>query len=709
MYPPAAKTGVPTSPQGDTHRVTRRYKVSRRELLGAGAAAGVALAAGRVGLATAGRARLDFATIAPREGWPGWTCAGAANLRCENGQGLLEAATDVFPSDPRPVAFAVDRRFRDGRIAATATATGAGAGLVLRRVGHRSYYAMILDDEQAALIIVRRAPQGATELGRVALAARSGPTRMTFSVEGIRPAVLVATAADDAGTTTVSARDDAPELQRAGDPGVLATARTLFPSSGPEALPALGNVHLLPYGVQEGQAVFDTAVGAQVLGRIRERSTAAFTDIHLEPSDRFRVTRPGVVAATNGPPVSRGARLRVATDVPARVTIELAANARFRRSRRIALGTTDDFDAAIATVRDLTPGTTVHWRPRLRRRGRESVGPARRFRVPPRAGQAAPARVAIGSCAAQFGPIFDVIAAARPDVFVWQGDLNYPDTMGPLAQTVPAYAGIWREFLANPRTAPLLERTLFAAQRDDHDYGLQDANATNLVPWGLAPWESLVEARDHYRFSAGLADFWVLDQRRFKTDPTAPDTPEKTLLGARQRRWLLTTLARSRAPFKVICSPCTLAPLPANARDGSWAAGFTAERDLLLAHIEEQVSGRTIFVTGDTHWTLAYDREGLFEARPCPLGIPTPNDITLTQPQAAEDARREPGVSYADDDRGHFALVEVHGREDGVAQLDLTLVREDGARPYQRRFEVPRNRGKPASRNAGGVAGGSTS
>ncbi|MEO6496413.1 MAG: hypothetical protein ABIO51_02900 [Solirubrobacteraceae bacterium] len=75
------------------------------------------------------------------------------------------------------------------------------------------------------------------------------------------------------------------------------------------------------------------------------------------------------------------------------------------------------------------------------------------------------------------------------------------------------------------------------------------------------------------------------------------------------------------------------------------AAGYTAERDLLLSHIDGEVSGRTVFVTGDTHWTMAHDSDRLFEARPCPLGIPTPNDITLTQPQAAEDARAIPASS----------------------------------------------------------------
>ena len=660
-------------------------------MLGLAAGAGAALAFRRVApvLAQApGAERLSFDTLVDGDGWPGWTCAGSANLRRAGGRGLLEAGTDVFPSDPRPVAFAVDRRFRDGTIVADATATGAGTGLVLRRVEFRSYYAAILDDEQRALTIVRRHPDGVDELARtpVVLAARV-PVRMTFSASGAAPTVLEATVEAAGVTATAVARDSARELQRPGDPGVLATARTLFPSAGPAALPALGNVHLLPYGVQEGNAFMQTAVGEQVLATIRERSTAAFSAIELRPAQRTRPTRASVVAATNGPPVARGALVRVAADVPARVEIEFATNPRFRRSRRVRAGITDDFDAVIAPLRRLPPGTRVYWRARLRRRRLETVGPARSFRVPPRAGGRAPARIAIGSCAAQFGPAFDRLSDADPDVFVWQGDLNYPDTMGPLAQTVPGYAGIWREFLANPRLAPILERALFAPQRDDHDFGIQDANSTNLVPWGLEPWRALLERRRFYRFSCGLADVWVLDQRSFKSDPALPDGPDKTLLGAGQRAWLLRTLSRSHAPFKVICSPCTVAPLPANNRDGSWAAGFTAERDALLAHVAEHVSGRTIFVTGDTHWTMAYERDGLFEVRPCPLGIPTPNDITLTQPQVAEEARREPGVLYADDERGHFALLDVRG-DRRSARLDLTLVREDGQRPFARTFTV---------------------
>lgn len=665
--------------------------VSRRELLAAGAVAGAALhlPSAAVARSPAWSDRLDFSTLSPGDGWPGWTCWGTANLRRSDVAGLLEAGSDVFPCDPRPVAFAIDKRSRDTEVRAVIEAAGAGAGLVLRRVGPRDYYAAIYDDEQRALVLVRRGGTELDELARVSFVPGSGPLRMAFSARGSGPTALEATLEQGAALpVSVSALDAAPVLQRPGDPGVLATARTLFPSEGPPVLPALGNLHLLPYGVQEGQAVINSPLGQPVLERIRERSTAAFREIVVSGTGRRRITPAAVVAAVNGTPLVGGATLRVASDLPARVQIEVALDPAFKRSRLLPAGRTNEFQGCLVSARELPPGRRVYWRARLRRRGQETVGPVRSFRSLPKAVGAARATLAIGSCAIQFGPIFDRIAERRPDVFVWQGDLNYPDTVGPLAQTVSGYAGIWRDFLANPRMAPIAERTLFATQRDDHDYGVQDANAGNLVPWGLAPWRALMERRLYSRFSAGLADVWVLDQRRHKSDPGAPDTVDKTLLGATQRAWLLKTLAASRAPFKVICSPCTLAPLPANQRDGSWAAGYTAERDLLLSHIDSAVSGRTIFVTGDTHWTMAYESERLFEARACPLGIPTPNDITLTQPQAAEDARRVPGVVYADDDRGHVAFVSVGARR-GVAQLELTLERDDGVVGFRKRFKQP--------------------
>jgi phosphodiesterase/alkaline phosphatase D-like protein len=674
----------PRHETGDNAAVADR-NLSRRELLGGAAATAAVLLGGEARARQDGWTRvLDFGAIGNGRGWPGWTTHGVANLRREGGRGMLEAGSDVFPCDPRPVAFAIDRRFKDGRVRAELAAGGAGGGVVARRVGPQTYYAAIYDTEQLALLLLRRDRDGLHELARSVALPPLGSFALSLRTEGTSPTTLTATL-EGALPIEIMATDATPALQRSGDPGVLATARTLFPSEGPTAFPALGNIHLLPYGVQEGQVIIDSAVGEAVLAQIRERSTASFTRITISGTGSPGTTAPSVVAATTGRPLRHGSVLRVATDVPARVEFEIASKQDFRHSRIVRANGTNEFLGAFAKARGFRPGQTVHWRARLSRHGEVEVGPARRFRTLPSRKSGGRVRIAIGACASQFGPSFEELIGARPDLFLWQGDLNYPDTLGPLAQTVEGYAGIWRDFLANPVMAPLLERAMFAAQRDDHDYGLQDANSTNLVARGLRPWRALMERRLFYRFRAGAAEFWVLDQRRFKTDPTAPDDADKTLLGQRQREWLLRTLAHSTARFKVICSPCTLAPLSANERDGSWAAGFTAERDLILRHVEEHVAGRTVFITGDTHWTMVYERDGLFEARPCPLGIPTPNDITLTDPQVAENARAEPGVVYADDDRGYFALVDVEWAN-GSPRMTLGLVKDDGSTAFARSF-----------------------
>lgn len=667
--------------------------LTRREALVATAASGAAYVLSRGTASAKTSTGLDFSIEPAGEGWgPGWACVGVANLRRVAGEGLLVAGSDVFPNDPRPVAFAVDQRFRDGAIRATIARTGDGPGVVLRRVGPRAYYAAIYDRERSALILIRREGTDLHELASAPAPLAATPLMLSLRAVSRFPTLLEATLRSSGGLVRATASDSAAKLQRAGDPGVFATSRTLLPS-GSAVLPALGNLHLLPYSVQEGQAVLETPAGEAFVDQVRERSTVAFRKIELSSAGRARRTRPSVLAATTGPPLGlggsragRGALLQVATDVPARVVIDISTSPSFRRRRTLRPGRTGAFESLIRPVRQLPAGRRVYWRARVRRGGARRTGPTRSFRVLPAPGSGQPLTLAVAACGTQFGSIFDDLAARRPDVLIWQGDLNYPDTHGPLAQSMSGYAGIWRDFLANPRLAPIFARSHFAAQRDDHDYGVQDARADNLVPWGLAPWEALMGRRTYYRFAAGLVEVWVLDQRRFKSDPAVADTTDKSLLGRQQRTWLLRTLAASRAPFKIVCSPCSLFHAP-NARDGNWSEGFTAERDLILAHIAKRVSGRSVFLTGDVHTTMVYDQGGVFEIRACPIDIPNPRDTTLVNPLVAEQLRSSPGVAYGSD-QSHFTLVEAR-REGSVARLHLTLVREDGATPFGKRFEQP--------------------
>jgi hypothetical protein len=685
--------------QRATGRPAREGELTRREVLAAGAAVGAAAVLPAAAASAASRTdRLDFSTVRDRRGWPGrWRTVGVANLRVAQGEGRLEAGSDVFPSDPRPVAFVVDRRLRDAEIRAVLTSPGLAPGVVLRRVGPRSYYAAIYDTEGRQLMIVRRQgglasgdPSGlaAERLDRLAaipVAAAEAPLTLGLSARGTRPTTLRADLVDAAGNEhRVEASDGQPALQRSGDPGVLATAWTLL-GTDEETISPLGARRLL-LAIQEGAAALDTPPGQAYLARVREASTASFRSIEISSTERPRPTVPSVVAATSGLPIARGARINLAADLPARAQIELSYDRRFKHSRIVEAGRTGDFAAVIATVRGLEPGRRVYWRARLRRGAEESVGPRRSFRVLPAPGGAGRVALAIMACGSEFGPIFEQIAARRPDVLIWQGDLNYPDVAGPLAQTTSGYAGIWRDFLANPRLQPLLGGSQLIPQRDDHDYGLQDYNASSDVPHGITPWRALMSNRLHHRFAAGMVEVWTLDQRRHKSLPTEPDTTAKTLLGPRQRRWLLRTLASSPAPFKVICSPCTL-HYGDNARDGNWGNGFVAERDLLLEHIARNVSGRTIFVSGDSHDTMVYDRDGVFEVRACPVDIPTTRDHPgIVGPGGTPgEGVAGSGVVYADLER-HYCAVEVDASGDR-ATMEVTLVKENGVEAHSKRFE----------------------
>ena len=675
--------------------------LTRRQLLAAGAATGAAAALPAWPASAAPRSlQLDFGQLGEGEDWhPGWTTVGVANLRRERGQGVLEAGSDVFPSDPRPVAFAVDWRVRDATIRALVASPGLAPGVVLRRVAPGVYYAAIYDTDSKLLTIVRRSGARAPAepiarlgeemraLASVPVPLAEPPFTLVLEAHGASPTRLRAEIVDARGRSYgADAADATPELQTRGDPGVLATSSTLL-GTDRDTLSPLGSRRAV-FGTQEAAALLETPAGQAYLDLVERRSTARFRRIEISSPERPRPTAPSVLAAGSGRPVSGGAVLRVASDVPADAVIDLSDDPEFTDVRTVTAGPTGDFSALAAEVTGLEPGTRVFWRARLRRRGVERSGDVRSFRVLPAVGDPSRVALAIAACGTEFGPIFDRVAQLEPDVFIWQGDLNYPDTGGHLSQTMSGYAGVWRDFLRNPRLEPILARSCFAPQRDDHDYGLQDYNSSSDVPWGIAPWDALMGDRAYYRFAAGLAETWVLDQRRFKSLPTLPDTPEKTLLGERQRAWLLSTLAASPAPFKVVCSPCTL-HYGDNSRDGNWGNGFTAERDLVLDHIARNVSGRTIFVTGDSHDTMVYDRDGVFEVRACPLDIP----VTRDHPGAVGsggvplDGFLGQGVTYASPDR-HFCLVETRGAGD-VAQMDVTLVQERGSTPYTKRFELP--------------------
>lgn len=272
-----------------------------------------------------------------------------------------------------------------------------------------------------------------------------------------------------------------------------------------------------------------------------------------------------------------------------------------------AARTRDDADhTAVVALDGLSPATEYTYEVLVD--GAPAPGGPWTFRTTPPAGTGK-VTLAFGSCV-HMGrqpeqPIFDVIAAARPDAFVLLGDNSYydrEDTKDP--------ARMWarvREQRQNPSLRRLLASTPIFAQWDDHDYGPNDSDRTfqlkdvaRDVFMAYFPNPSFGEEGQgiYARASLGPVDLLLLDDRYFRDPNRQPNSPEKTILGARQRRWLIDALAASRAPIKVVATA------------GQFLARYHAfeswnlardEREVILDAIRDRQVPGVIFISGDRH------------------------------------------------------------------------------------------------------------
>ncbi len=613
----------------------------------------------------------------------GWRADGVLNAYFDGDARILQAGSEVYPSDRRSVAFLEDVRFLDGAVEADIAAAGAGAGLVIRRSLPFFYYALIYQAETGLLELVRHLgrPEGVGEVNADAFAgfllpsnetvlaatitqplgAFSGPARMVLAAESVGGVTQLTGRLQGPGGPefSVTASDDAPELQQPGEAGLLATAVSVFPS-GPN-IPNMTSTRALTV-TDQGLAFMASPPGQAYLQVVEQASTAQFANVSIAPAELSEASPAHVLTATTLEPIGNGALVTVSTDLPAQLVIDYADNPDFAGAVSLNAGHTNGFDALFAKIPGFAGAPRVYWRARSERQGRTVIGPVRSFRSMPKGAIEQPLKFIFGSCATQMTWTFRHIRDEQPDGLVWLGDLNYPDAMGLLAQTESAYTGLWKDFLAARELRDILDTACFLPQRDDHDYGLNDSYGETVPEHGITTWEGIVHPGTYYRYDAGPLGVWVLDQRRFQDDPALPDTVDKSMLGPAQRDWLLETLAASDQPFKIVGAPMPLFLAPNPNQD--WSKGFTAERDYILDFIRTQVSGRVIFVSGDSHSGAVIEQDGIIDIRSSPLDIPSPGWVTASEGE---------GVIWSD--VGKFYCVAETGQANGRPFLDMRMVR----------------------------------
>jgi alkaline phosphatase D len=350
------------------------------------------------------------------------------------------------------------------------------------------------------------------------------------------------------------------------------------------------------------------AVGAGVA------ATGLVTPALAGAAPLVRTDRPVLTHGVQSGDVSTdGAIIWTRADRPARMLVEVSHGPDFRHARTIRgpVLTPDTGGTGKVRVTGLPPGREVHYRV-------SAAGLDGRTVSAPLSGTFRTAPVGFedvrfawsGDVAGQGWGInpdvggmvtYAALAARRPDFFIHSGDTVYAD--GPLRETVTLPDGrVWHNVVTQAKSAVAQTLDEFRGQ---FAYNMSDTNVrafTSSVPsyvqwddhevlnnWypgevidrpgytehsvdvlaarafqAFHEWQPIdqrraVDGRVYRSFRYGQRlEIFMLDMRTYKDANTAPKDGQGRILGARQARWLVDSLAASRATWKVVANDLPL-------------------------------------------------------------------------------------------------------------------------------------------------------
>lgn len=275
--------------------------------------------------------------------------------------------------------------------------------------------------------------------------------------------------------------------------------------------------------------------------------------------------------------------------------------------------------------------------------------------------------------------VFLAIEAKNPDLMIWVGNNTYlrePD-WGSRSGAISRYT----KNRALPELQPLLASTNHVATWSTHDFGpvgadrlsksrLHAREAFDLF-WANPPLG--VEGIDGISTSFQWSDveFFILDDRTDR-DLTQRISSKRKILGDAQLRWLVESLKRSTATFKIIIMG---SPILNPADDPANYKMAETERDALLEEIKIASIDGVLFVTGGkAHGELT---------KMVRANAPDIYDLTVgpATGRPADNTRelnyfREPGTSVF---QRHFALLDFTGPEN-ARQVTLSIFDVNGTR-----------------------------
>lgn len=263
--------------------------------------------------------------------------------------------------------------------------------------------------------------------------------------------------------------------------------------------------------------------------------------------------------------------------------------------------------------------------------------------------------------------IFPSIAREKPDFMLWLGDDVYYREADVITET-----GMRRRWAVD-RSLPELQALWGAVPHyaiwDDHDYGPNDADKTFRLRetalsifkdyWMNPSYGTLETPGVFTRFEWSDAEFFLLDDRFYRSPNDLPVGPDKRMFGRPQLEWLEEALVSSRARWKIVASGSQMWN-PQN-RFESWGQFPVEQRELLDFLKAAKVEG-VVFLTGDRHHTELLKRQepGLY-----PLYEFTASPLTSAGrriPEEENNPTRVPGTWVTA--TRNFGLLEITGPAD---------------------------------------------
>ncbi|EMO65146.1 PhoD-like phosphatase [Leptospira borgpetersenii serovar Pomona str. 200901868] len=271
--------------------------------------------------------------------------------------------------------------------------------------------------------------------------------------------------------------------------------------------------------------------------------------------------------------------------------------------------------------------------------------------------------------------IFNSILSKKPNFMLWLGDniyLREPDW-----DSRTGFLHRYRHQRGIPELAPLFASVHHYAIWDDHDFGPNDSDSSFWMRETSEEMFKLHWGNPNYAkegiygsFVWGDVQFFLLDNRTFRTANNNREIGPRQILGEKQFQWFVNSLAYSKATFKFVAiGGQFLNPNPGFENH----ATYPQERNKILSAIRDLKIKNLIFLTGDRHHTelnfLQEDDISIYDFTVSPLTSRyySPSEKNPLRVEGTLVDKRNFGTISVSGKRGQRKLVlqifDVYGKE----------------------------------------------